>query len=69
MVTSSLLVVPQVRVERVGLCQQLLVRSLLNDAALAQDEDNVGIHNRRQAMSDKEAGPCARHLVLQVMGR
>src|SRR6266545_5785807 len=38
-------------------CQQFVVRSLLDDPAVLQDNDQVGITNRGQSMGDDERGP------------
>ena len=56
--------IPELRVERVGPGQKLVVASALGNPALAENEDLVAVDDRGEAMSDQD-GRAARGGLVQ----
>jgi hypothetical protein len=53
-------------VESLGREQLLVVRATFDDLAMVEDQDDVGVPNGAQPMSDDKAGP-AGHQALQAL--
>src|SRR5436189_228976 len=45
---------------------ELVVRSLLDDAAVVQNDDEVGVADRREPVRDHEGGTCLHHLLERI---